>query len=246
MSTPEREVRLLTVAEYLALGETELGYDELVEGRVFMSPSPGPDHNRALFRVAVQLEPQLPRELEVLLDLDVDLQLAPPDAPGFTRRPDLIVARRSARERVRREGGIIRAAEIEVAAEFVSPGSKRTDHVAKRADYARAGVTGCDSVREALAGRRVVFSMVTADQALVAAGSAASHLERGALYFDCNSCAPETKRRAAALVDAAGGRYVDVAVMGAVHPTLHRTLVLLSGPHAATGLGVAGGLGVEV
>ena len=39
--TPEREPRLLTVAEYLALGETELGYDELVEGRVFMSPSPG-------------------------------------------------------------------------------------------------------------------------------------------------------------------------------------------------------------
>ena len=34
VSTPEREPRLLTVAEYLALGETELGYDELVEGRV--------------------------------------------------------------------------------------------------------------------------------------------------------------------------------------------------------------------
>jgi Uma2 family endonuclease len=140
VSTPEREPRLLTVAEYLALGETELGYDELVEGRVFMSPSPGPDHNRAVFRVAVEVEPQLPPELEVLLDLDVDLELAPPDAPGFTRRPDLIVARRTARERVRQEGGIIRAAEVVVAAEFVSPGSRRTDHVAKRADYADAGI----------------------------------------------------------------------------------------------------------
>ena len=140
VSTPEREVRLLTVAEFLALGETELGYDELVEGRVFVSPSPGPDHNRAVFRVAVQLEPQLPSELEVLLDLDVDLQLAPPDAPGFTRRPDLIVSRRSARERVRAEGGIIRSSEVVVVAEFVSPGSKRTDHVAKRADYADAGI----------------------------------------------------------------------------------------------------------
>jgi Uma2 family endonuclease len=105
VSTPEREVRLLTVAEYLALGETEFGYDELVEGRVFLSPSPGPDHNRALFRVAVQLEPQLPRELEVLLDLDVDLQLAPPDAPGFTRRPDVIVVQRPALDRVDRAGG---------------------------------------------------------------------------------------------------------------------------------------------
>jgi Uma2 family endonuclease len=41
---------------------------------------------------------------------------------------------------VRREGGIIRAAEVVVAAEFVSPGSRRTDHVAKRADYADAGI----------------------------------------------------------------------------------------------------------
>jgi Uma2 family endonuclease len=94
-----------------------------------------PDHNRAVFRVAVQLERQLPPELEVLLDLDVDLELAAPDAPGLTRCPDLIVTRRSARERVRREGGIIRAVEV-VVAEFVSPGSRRADHVAKRADYA--------------------------------------------------------------------------------------------------------------
>jgi Uma2 family endonuclease len=140
MSVPVGEPRLLTVAEYLALGETEPGYDELVEGRVVVSPSPVPDHNHAAFRAAVQLEPQLPSELEVLLDLDVNLELAPPDAPGFTRRPDLIVVRRSARERVRREGGIIRAAEVVVVAELVSPGSRRTDHVAKRADYADAGI----------------------------------------------------------------------------------------------------------
>jgi Uma2 family endonuclease len=140
VSMPASEPRLLTVAEYLARGEAELGYDELVEGRVVMSPSPVPDHNNAVVEVLIQLRPQLPPELEVLLDLDVDLELAPPDAPGFTRRPDLIVARRSARERVRREGGIIRAAEVIVVAEFVSPGSRRTDHVAKRADYADAGI----------------------------------------------------------------------------------------------------------
>jgi Uma2 family endonuclease len=140
VSMQASEPRLLTVAEYLARGEAELGYDELVEGRVVMSPSPVPDHNNAVVEVLIQLRPQLPPELEVLLDLDVDLELAPPDAPGFTRRPDLIVARRSARERVRREGGIIRAAEVIVVAEFVSPGSRRTDHVAKRADYADAGI----------------------------------------------------------------------------------------------------------
>lgn len=139
-SAPAREPSLLTVAEYLALGETELGYDELVEGRVVMSPGPAPDHNNAAVEVLIQLRPQLPSHLEVLLDLDVNLELAPPDAPGFTRRPDLIVVRRSARDRVRREGGIIRAAEVVVVAEIVSPGSRRTDNVMKRLDYADAGI----------------------------------------------------------------------------------------------------------
>ena len=132
--------RLLTVAEYLALGETEQGYDELVEGRVVTSPSPMPRHNRAGYRVALMLEPQLPAHLEVLLGLDVDLELAPPDAPGFTRRPDLLIVQRSALERVDREGGVIRAAEVVVVGEVVSPGSERTDNVMKRSDYAEAGI----------------------------------------------------------------------------------------------------------
>ena len=105
-----------------------------------LSPTPDPRHASALLATALQLTPQLPPDVEVLPNLDIDLQLAPPDAPGFTRRPDLIVVRRAARERVRREGGIIRAAEVVVVAELVSPGSRRTDHVAKRADYADAGI----------------------------------------------------------------------------------------------------------
>jgi len=116
VSASAREPQLLTVAEFLALSETELGYDELVEGRVVMSPSPVPDHNHALVEALIQLRPQLPPELEVLLDLDVDLELAPPDAPGFTRPHHLIGARRPAPERGRWERGIIRAAEVGVGA----------------------------------------------------------------------------------------------------------------------------------
>ncbi len=132
--------RLLTVAEYLELGETELGYDELVEGRVVMTPGPEPDHNHIGMGFAFRLEPQLPEHLEVLLDLDVNLELAPPNAPGSTRRPDLLVVQRSARERVRAEGGIIRASEVVVVVEIMSPGSIRTDTVLKRGDYADAGI----------------------------------------------------------------------------------------------------------
>jgi 3-hydroxyisobutyrate dehydrogenase-like beta-hydroxyacid dehydrogenase len=73
---------------------------------------------------------------------------------------------------------------------------------------------------------------VTADRALDAARTAASAIEEGAFFFDCNSCAPGTKQASAALIEAAGGRYVDTAVMAPVHPKLHQTPVLLAGPHS--------------
>jgi len=103
---------------------------------------------------------------------------------------------------------------------------------AKRADYAAANVIGASSAPEAVAGADAVFSVVTADQAHQAAMAALPGLAKGALFFDCDSCAPQTKERTAREVDAAGARYVDVAVMAPVHPRLHRTPLLISGPHA--------------
>lgn len=113
---------------------------------------------------------------------------------------------------------------------------------AKRQDYARTGVEGAATPGEALAGATVVFSTVTADQALAAARSAAAHMPPRAFYFDCNSCAPGTKREAARLIDAAGGRYVDLAVMAPVHPALHKTPMLMSGPHAEAAAEALAGL----
>lgn len=98
--------------------------------------------------------------------------------------------------------------------------------------YRAHGVVGGDGPAPALGGAEVVFSVVTADQALAAAQSAAENLPGGALWLDCNSCAPETKRAAAGVIEAAGGRYVDVAVMSPVHPKGHRVPLLVSGPHA--------------
>jgi Uma2 family endonuclease len=131
---------LLTVAEYLEIGEIELGYSELVEGRLLMSPSPAPDHNSAALELAVVLRAGLPAGLRVIPDIDVDLQLAPPEAPGTVRRPDLVVVREEGVQRVRREGGVLRASEVALVVEVVSPGSTRTDYVAKRNEYADAGI----------------------------------------------------------------------------------------------------------
>jgi len=98
--------------------------------------------------------------------------------------------------------------------------------------YREHGVEGAARNVAALNAAQAVFSVVTADQALAAARSASGHLSGGALWFDCNSCAPDTKREAAAVIEASGGRYVDVAVMAPVHPKRHRVPLLISGPHA--------------
>jgi Uma2 family endonuclease len=139
-AVPLPPAHLLTVGEYAELGEDDSGRSELMEGNLVMSPSPSPDHNMAALRIALQLMPQLSPDLEVITDVDIDLELAPADQPGFSRRPDVIVVRRSARPRVRTEGGLIRASEVLIVVEIVSPGSRRTDNVVKRAEYADAGI----------------------------------------------------------------------------------------------------------
>ncbi len=114
----------------------------------------------------------------------------------------------------------------------------------KRADYARANIFGASTAPEAVKGAGAVFSVVTADQAHEAAVAAIPGLAKGALFFDCDSCAPQTKERTAKEVDAAGARYVDVAVMAPVQPRLHQTPLLISGPHAGDGLAALAELGM--
>ncbi|HYD24423.1 MAG TPA: DUF1932 domain-containing protein [Croceibacterium sp.] len=101
----------------------------------------------------------------------------------------------------------------------------------RRAAMAGCGVASADTAAQALAGRAFFLSLVTADAALEAARDYAPLLPEGSLWCDMNSVAPDTKREAAAAIEAAGGRYVDVAVMAPVDKGLAVPL-LVSGPHA--------------
>ena len=101
----------------------------------------------------------------------------------------------------------------------------------RRAAMAQSGVETADNASDALADRAFLLSLVTADAAFDAAREYAPLLPAGALWCDMNSVAPETKRKAAAMIEAAGGRYVDVAVMAPVDKGLAVPL-LISGPHA--------------
>ncbi|MCJ8520904.1 3-hydroxyisobutyrate dehydrogenase-like beta-hydroxyacid dehydrogenase [Pseudorhizobium tarimense] len=95
-----------------------------------------------------------------------------------------------------------------------------------------AGVVPMKQMGQALDRVGLVFCLVTADQAFAAACAGAEHLPSGALWLDGNSCAPQTKQKAAEVIERAGGRYVDVAVMAPVYPKRHQVPLLLSGPHA--------------
>ncbi|RSD19219.1 Uma2 family endonuclease [Amycolatopsis eburnea] len=125
--------QLLSIEEYRALGESDRGFTELVEGRVVPSPGAGRTHNMAACRLAAQLERQLPRGLAFALGTDVDLGLAPLGEPGFSRRPDLLIFDRTA-------GDPIRAEAVAVVIEIATSGSRRTDYRVKHDEYADAGI----------------------------------------------------------------------------------------------------------
>ena len=85
----------------------------------------------------------------------------------------------------------------------------------------------------AVHGVDLVVSAVTASQTVAAAQSVAPGLKRGAFFLDFNSASPGAKVRAAEIVNAAGGRYVEGAVMTSVPPYRIKVPLLLGGPDAA-------------
>ena len=84
-------------------------------------------------------------------------------------------------------------------------------------------------LKSAIENTDIVFSTVTADQALIVAKTAAPHLKKGAFWFDLNSCAPSSKQLAAKEIEARDVSYLDVAVMEPVHPKQHLVPLFLSG-----------------
>jgi 3-hydroxyisobutyrate dehydrogenase-like beta-hydroxyacid dehydrogenase len=115
----------------------------------------------------------------------------------------------------------------------------------QRAHAAQAGVAACASMA-ALCGRAdLVISAVTASNTLAVAQEAAAHVRRGTVFLDLNSASPGTKQQAAALIDAAGGHYVEAGVMTSVPPYGIRVPMLLGGARAAELAGVLAGWGMD-
>lgn len=80
-----------------------------------------------------------------------------------------------------------------------------------------------------------IISAVTASQTVAAAQACAAGIGAKAapFFLDFNSASPGSKQAAAAAIDAAGGRYVEGAVMTSVPPYRIRVPLLLGGRHAS-------------
>jgi 3-hydroxyisobutyrate dehydrogenase-like beta-hydroxyacid dehydrogenase len=95
------------------------------------------------------------------------------------------------------------------------------------------GVALASSHADLAAKADLIVSAVTASQAVPVAIACAPAVKKGAWFLDFNSASPGAKRRAADLIDGAGGRYVEGAVMTSVPPYRIKVPLLVGGGSAA-------------
>ena len=104
------------------------------------------------------------------------------------------------------------------------------DHAAGLREHAeKIGVALTGSHAELAGNVDFVVSAVTASQAAPVAEACAPAIRQGSWFLDFNSASPGAKQRAAALIDGAGGRYVEGAVMTSVPPYRIKVPLLLGG-----------------
>lgn len=103
----------------------------------------------------------------------------------------------------------------------------------------QAGVALHASLSAALQDADLVISAVTAGSAAQAAVEAAQCLRAGQYFLDINSVSPATKQADRDAIEAAGGFYVESAVMAPVPPYGLKVPMLLGGARAA---GLSGSL----
>jgi 3-hydroxyisobutyrate dehydrogenase-like beta-hydroxyacid dehydrogenase len=91
------------------------------------------------------------------------------------------------------------------------------------------GVALASSHADLAARADFIVSAVTASQAVPVAQACAPAIKSGAWFLDFNSASPGAKRRAAALIEGNGGRYVEGAVMTSIPPYRIKVPLLLGG-----------------
>ena len=104
----------------------------------------------------------------------------------------------------------------------------------------------CDSNAALASACDLIFSAVTADQALKAAQQTAPHLSATHYYADLNSVSPQMKQAICRTVSASGARFVEAAMMAPVPPHEHKVPTLLGGEAAPAFLELLQPFGVRM
>lgn len=99
---------------------------------------------------------------------------------------------------------------------------KQSDDI--KAKAASAGVAFHAEISTAIEGAKWVLSLVTAEQAPIAAREAGQYLSADQYFLEMNSIAPETKRANASICK----NLVDIAIMAPVYPKQSEVPLLLS------------------
>jgi len=100
-----------------------------------------------------------------------------------------------------------------------------------KAEGARLKAAGDTMGVRLVAETDMIIAAVTAASSVEAARSVAPHLKGSPYYLDINSVSPGRKQETAKLLGERA-RYVDVAVVAAIHPARQKTPLLIAGPHA--------------
>lgn len=125
---------LLTLDEWDSLPEDTSRRYELVEGVLVVAPRPASRHQRAIWRLTSQLEPQLPSVWGAITEAEVVISAG---RPPTVRVPDVLVVPAAAIDEDRPRWA---ADDVRLAVEIISPGSARTDRVMKLSEYAEVGI----------------------------------------------------------------------------------------------------------
>ncbi|MFW0797200.1 Uma2 family endonuclease [Gordonia sp. CPCC 205515] len=122
--------QLLSLAEWRALPEDDTVRIELQEGVRIALPRATKIHAQIVARLMLQLGVQLPSHIEALTDVDLVVN---PATPATVRVPDIVICRKT-------NDTWLATDDVMVVVEVLSPGTRRTDLVTKRSEYAEAGV----------------------------------------------------------------------------------------------------------
>jgi len=137
-------------------------------------------------------------------------------------------------EDLRAQGVAVSAYDLKLGG---ASGAPMAEHAAAR------GVALAESHAELAARADFIISAVTASQTVPVAQACAPSLRPGAWFLDFNSASPGAKQRAAGFIDAAGGCYVEGAVMTSIPPYRIKVPLLLGGARAAGLAPLLGALG---